>query len=250
MTGRHRNAATWLALLLCGSLLAPGDLRAESFVATGSDDLKDGFLYQPYPANNYGGDTRIIIGKGANTAYFREYLWFVRPSGINRNVVCTLAVYLSTMSANADTFDLFWCTRENARYFVGNNAGAVADSAEMDWERYFNNGASASPPDSVWSSGGGDFSAADTLGRRIVPGGSAAGWYYWVLDSIQVDSLLSGTRENYGVFIKGRASGAGSTRTEGASTENGNSSLRPWVRYVYVPAGEGERVRRRRVSGE
>lgn len=247
MSGRQWKSTGWSALLLCGSLLAVGGLRADSFVATGGTDVKDGFLYQPYPANNYGGDTRIIIGKGTNAAYFREFLWFAKPSGINTNVVCTLAVYLTTLSANPDTFDLFWCPRANARLYVGNNAGSAADSAEMDWERLFNNGASASPPDTAWSSAGGDFSAADTLGSRVIPGGSSAGWYYWVLDSLQVDSLLRGVADNNGLFIKGRATGSASTRMEGASTDNSNTSLRPWVKFVYVPSSAEVCMRRRRL---
>jgi|WetSurMetagenome_2_1015567.scaffolds.fasta_scaffold284609_2 hypothetical protein len=247
MKTRWNKRAGFLAFLVGGLLLAAGGLQADTYVATGGADFRDGFLYQAYPANNYGGDTRIIIGKGTNTAYFREYLWFAKPSGINTNVVCTLAVYLSTLAANPDTFDLFWGTRANARLYVGNNAGATADSAEMDWERLFNNGSSATPPDTTWSSAGGDFSVTDTLGRRTIPGGSSAGWYYWVLDSVQVDSLLRGSRENYGVFVKGRATSALSTRMEGASTDNGNSGIRPWVKFVYVSYSAENNARRRRM---
>ncbi len=245
MMGKRRH--WWPVMAICGLVLVAGSLRADTYVATGGTDFRDGFLYQPYPANNYGGDTRIIIGKGANAAYFREFLWFAKPSGINTNVVCSLAIYLSTLSANPDTFDLFWCTRANARLYIGNNSGSVADSAEMDWERLFNNGASASPPDTAWNNAGGDFSVTDTLGRRIIPGGSSAGWYFWVLDSIQVDSLLRALVENNGLFVKGRATSSVSTRLEGASTDNSNPSLRPWVKFVYVPYSSGSSPRRRRI---
>ncbi|MEW6050828.1 MAG: DNRLRE domain-containing protein [Candidatus Zixiibacteriota bacterium] len=242
-----KSIILWLVTVLVLSI--SGSVFADSYTATGAADFKDGFIYQPYPANNYGGDTRVIIGKGSGTAVaFRQYLWFNTPTGTNTNVVCSLAVYLTTLSINPDTFDIFWCTRPNARYFVGNNLGITADSSEMDWDRLFNNGVSATPPDTFWTTAGGDFTTADTLAHRIIPGGSSAGWYYWVLDSVQVDSLLKGTRANYGVFIKGRAFSTLSTRTEGASTENSNSALRPWVKFVYSTAtSETANSRRRHV---
>lgn len=228
MKGLTRAAVIAMITLLVRALLVTS-AGADTFTAQGPSQVKDGFTYQGAPLFNYGGDTRVIFGKHTGDR-FRWFMYFDLPTGTNTATgPCTLAVYLSSISAAGDTFDVYWNTCPNLKNYVGNNAGANADSAEMNWNAYFEGG---SQPDSAWTSPGGDFTTADRVGALVVQGGGAAGYRYWVLDSIQVDSLLRGTRLNLGLWMIGRTGGTTYTRCDGYGTDN--SANRPWIKFIYT----------------
>ncbi len=207
--------------------------HADTFTAQGPTSVKDCFTYQGAAAYNYGADTRVIIGKHSSDK-FRWFMYFNVPSGNNTATgPCTLAVYLNSISAAGDTFDLYWNTRANLASYVGNNTGTTADSAEMNWNNYFEGG---SGPDSAWATPGGDYTTIDRIASCVVSGGGSAGYRYWILDSIQVDSLLSGKRTNLGVWMVGRTGGSTYTRCDGYSTDNANN--RPWIKFIYSAQGQ------------
>ncbi|HVP07666.1 MAG TPA: hypothetical protein VMS71_07485, partial [Candidatus Acidoferrum sp.] len=190
-------------------------------------------------------DNRVIIGKHTSDK-FRWFMFFDIPPGANTATgPCSLAVYLSSLADIADTFDVYWNTRPNLKNYVGDNAGANADSAEMSWGNFFEG---ASGPDSNWTTAGGDFTTTDRLGTLIVPGGGSPGWRYWVLDSVQIDSLLKRTRANIGIWVVGRNAAAVYTRCDGYSTES--ASYQPWIKFIYTSwsPGTAELPTRRRLS--
>jgi hypothetical protein len=218
---------TVISVIIC--LTCAVSSYADTLTSQGPSQVRDGFVYQGASAYNYGGDTRVIFGKHTGDR-FRWFMYFDFPSGNNSATgPCTLAVYLNSISAAGDTFDLYWNTRQNLVSYVGNNAGTTADSAEMNWNAYFEGG---SMSDSSWTSPGGDFTTTDRVASCIVAGGGSAGYRFWVLDSIQVDSLLAGTRTNLGVWMIGRTAGTTYTRCDGYSTDN--ASNRPWIKFIYT----------------
>ncbi len=231
----------FLLVFLCTGAL----IRADTFTAQGASQVKDAFTYQGMPAYNYGGDNRVIIGKHTSDK-FRWFMSFDIPSGTNTVTgPCSLAVYFISFAENSDTFDVYWNTRPNLKNYVGDNSGADADSAEMSWGNFFEG---ASGPDSAWTTPGGDFTSAYRLGSLIFTGGGSAGWRYWVLDSIHVDSLLKGTRANVGIWVVGRSTASLYTRCDGYSTEN--ASYKPWIKFIYTSWSQGtpELPNRRRLT--
>lgn len=222
-------------LILAVILLMAVSASAIKVIINTTDDVKDGWLWAraTFTDNNYGAHTSINFGVHftASANIFHEYMWFNFPTGSYDAIACTLYAYLNDDGGVADTGDVFHCTRPNAKDYVGDNNGTVADSAEMSWDLLFEGG---SGTDTAWTTPGGDMEAR-ILGSLELTASEQGSYKFWVIDSAYVDSILKETKANNGIIIVGRST-TPDTKKDFNSIDN--ASNKPYVILSYTVEGE------------
>ncbi len=219
---------------------------------SGLNRIHDTYLQDRFGGDdNYGGATSISVGWKDDdypNSKRHAYLWFEIPQNIDTCAACTLSLYLSGIDGDPDTLDLFWCIRDVSSY-TGNNSGTNdPEDGEMTWLSYFDDDDGF---DSAWTNSGGDYNASRSLGSLIWEGTESIGQFYKVaMDKYAADSLLSGSRGNYGLFLVGRVGGEygdGNTQVTFRSVDYGDNTLSPRITFYNVgPRAEQSLSMRRR----
>lgn len=135
--------------------------------------------------DNLDGNTDFFFGwEGDNRPTPRANAWvyFPTPDNMDTCSSCSLYVYLENSDGDADTIFAYWCTRD-----------VTANEATMTYLTY--DGTNA------WTAGGGDFSTSDRVGELYYDGTETAGWFAIPLDKPQIDSLMAGDINNYGLIL-------------------------------------------------
>ena len=184
--------------------------HAADSTISGMARVRDTYLQDRFGGDdNYGGAATMPVGWKDDDypqSHRRLYIWFDLPQNIDTCAACSLSLYLTDLDGDPDTLDLFWCERSVFGFSGDNTLTADSEDGEMTWLNYYDDDDGV---DSSWIAAGGDFDADELLGSFVYSGSeSVERRYALAIRKSAADSLLSGARPNYGIFIIGRVGGA------------------------------------------
>jgi hypothetical protein len=170
--------------------------------------LLDGFIYAGDQNNNAGSHPNWLTGQtgAVATTMWNQYIWAdIDTASTKDYVTAYLYAKVSVPPTVADSFEIKWCSQPGAKNFVGDNAFTNADSAEMNWVNYHEDGDNvdqSSANDSAWTTAGGDW-AGGSLATINIPTTADERVMVWQLDldSLAMDSIVKGTKGNYGFWV-------------------------------------------------